>query len=95
LEVDLPYFIKSIYRINDERIFCRFRFVLQTRLGFASSQEIVFWNADSTTNLPEWKVDIVHAAKGAFGIYAECLVKLKIPAVWVDEFTMLTEVAWD
>ena len=30
-------------------------------------------------------------AKGAFGIYAECLVKLTIPSAWVDEYPMISE----
>jgi hypothetical protein len=54
----------------------------------------LFWSADGTTNLPEWKVDFVQAAKGSFGIYAECLVKLAIPAAWVDEFPMITSREW-
>ena len=39
-------------------------------------------------------MDIVQAAKGAFGIYAECLGKLTIPTVWVDEYPMITEREW-
>jgi hypothetical protein len=39
-------------------------------------------------------VDFVQAAKGSFGIYAKCLVKLSIPAVWVDEFPMITGQEW-
>jgi hypothetical protein len=56
----------------------------------------LYWNADSTTNLPEWKVDVVQAAKkGAFGIYAdECLVKSTIPFEWVDEYPMISEALW-
>ena len=51
-----------------------------------------YWNA---TNLPEWKVDVAQAAKGAHGIYSVCLVKLKIPSEWrIDEFPMITEAEW-
>ncbi len=39
-------------------------------------------------------MDFVQAAKGSFGIYAECLVKLSIPAVWVDEFPMISGQEW-
>ena len=34
------------------------------------------------------------AANGAHGIYSVCLVKLKIPYEWIDEFPMITEAAW-
>ena len=50
-----------------------------------------YWNA---TNLPEWKVDVAQAAKGAHGIYSVSLVKLKIPSEWIDEFLMITEAEW-
>ena len=67
-----------------------------SKLGWVLPQvKKLYWNADSTTNLPKWKVDIVQAAKGAFGIYAECLVKLTIPTVWVDdEYPMISEGEW-
>ena len=55
----------------------------------------LFWNADGTTNLPEWKVDVVQASKGAYGIYSVCLVKSTIFAKWIDEFSMPTERKWD
>jgi hypothetical protein len=56
----------------------------------------LYWNADGTTNLPEWKMDILHqAAKGAYGIYSVCLVKLKVKSEWIDEFIMPTEREWD
>ena len=55
----------------------------------------LFWHSDGTTNLPEWKVDVVQATKGAYGIYSVCLVKLKIPDEWIDEFPMPTEREWD
>ena len=51
----------------------------------------LYWNADGTTNLREWKVDVVQASKGAYGIYSVCLVKSKIPFEWVDEFPMIIE----
>ena len=54
----------------------------------------LFWNADGTTNLPEWKVDVVQATKGAYGIYSVCLVKSKIPDEWIDEYAMPTEREW-
>ena len=51
-----------------------------SKLGWVLPQpKKLYWSADGTTNLPEWKVDFVQAAKGSFGIYAECLVKLAIP----------------
>jgi hypothetical protein len=66
-----------------------------SKLGWVLPQvKKLFWSADGTTNLPEWKVDFVQAAKGSFGIYAECLVKLAIPAAWVDEFPMITSREW-
>ena len=55
----------------------------------------LFWHSDGTTNLPEWKLDVVQATKGAYGIYSVCLVKLKIPDEWIDEFPMPTEREWD
>ena len=55
----------------------------------------LYWNADGTTNLPEWKMDVVQATKGAYGIYSVCLVKLKVPAEWIDEFVMPSEREWD
>ena len=54
----------------------------------------LYWNADSTTNLPEWKADVIQASKGAYGIYSVCLVKSKILDEWIDEFTMPTEREW-
>jgi hypothetical protein len=36
----------------------------------------LYWNADGTTNLPEWKMDVIEAAKEAYGVYSVCLVKL-------------------
>ena len=54
----------------------------------------LYWNADGTTILPEWKVDIVQAAKEVHGIYFVCLVKLKMPSEWIDNFPMITESAW-
>ncbi len=51
----------------------------------------LYWNTDGTTNLPEWKTDVIQATKGAYGIYSVCLVKLKIPDEWIDEFMMSTE----
>ena len=57
--------------------------------------KILYWNADgTTTNLPEWKADVIQASKRAYGIYTVCLVKLKIPDEWIDEFTMPTEREW-
>ena len=55
----------------------------------------LYWNADSTTNLPEWKMDVIQAAKGAYGNYSVCLVKLTVPSEWIDEFVMPTEREWD
>ncbi len=54
----------------------------------------MFWNADGTTNLPEWKADVVQATKGAYGIYSVCLIKLKVPDEWTDEYPMPTEREW-
>ena len=55
----------------------------------------LFWSADGTTNLPEWKVDVViQASKGAYGIYSVCLVNSRIPDEWIDEFIMPTERDW-
>ena len=54
----------------------------------------LFWNADGTTNLPEWKADVVQAIKGAYGIYSVCLIKLKIPDEWIDEFAMPSGREW-
>ena len=54
----------------------------------------LFWNADGHTNLIEWKVDCVQATKGAYGIYAECLVKLAIPNEWIDDYAMPTANQW-
>ena len=51
-------------------------------------------NANGTTNLAEWKVGVVQAAKGAHSIYSVCLVKLKISSEWIDEFPIITEAAW-
>ena len=66
-----------------------------SKLGWVLPQpKKLYWSADGTTNLPEWKVDFVQAAKGSFGIYAECLVKLAIPAVWEDEFPMISGQDW-
>ena len=66
-----------------------------SKLNWVLSQpKKLYWNADGTTNLPEWKVDFVQAAKGSFGIYAECLVKLTIPTAWVDEYPMISEPEW-
>ena len=55
----------------------------------------LFWHADGTTNLPEWKLDVIQATKGAYGIYSVCLVKLRIPDEWIDEFIMPTEREWN
>ena len=66
-----------------------------SKLGWILPQpKKLYWSADGTTNLPEWKVDFVQAAKGSFGIYAECLVKLTIPTAWVDEFPMISAADW-
>jgi hypothetical protein len=67
-----------------------------SKLGWILPQpKKLYWSADGTTNLPEWKVDFVQAAKGSFGIYAECLVKkLAIPTAWVDEFPMISAREW-
>jgi hypothetical protein len=66
-----------------------------SKLGWVLPQsKKLYWSADGTTNLPEWKVEFVQAAKGAFGIYSECLVKLKIPSAWVDEYPMITVQDW-
>jgi hypothetical protein len=53
-----------------------------------------YWNADGTTDLLEWKVDVVQASKGTYGNYSVCLVKSKIPSEWVDEFPMIIEHEW-
>ena len=66
-----------------------------SKLGWVLPQpKKLYWSADGTTNLQEWKVDFVQAAKGSFGIYAECLVKLTIPTAWVDEFPMISAADW-
>ena len=36
----------------------------------------------TTTNLPEWKVDVVQAMKGARGIYSVCLVNFKVGSIF-------------
>ena len=52
----------------------------------------LYWNADGTTNLPEWKANVIQAYTEY--IYSVCLVKIKIPEEWIDEFTMPAEREW-
>ena len=54
----------------------------------------LYWNADGTTNLVEWKPDVLQAFKGAFPIYASCIATLVVPPEWTNEFPLPTQAEW-
>jgi len=56
----------------------------------------LFWQADGTTNLIEWKQDFIQAFKGAFPVYASCLLTtLEVPPEWTEEFLLPDQDEWD
>ena len=55
----------------------------------------LFWQADGTTNLIEWKPDVIQAFKGAFPIYASCISTLVVPPEWTVEYVLPTQAEWD
>jgi hypothetical protein len=85
--------------LENKKRFTRFCFLYYSRNFLETAEKApqskkLFWNADGTTNLPEWKADVVQATKGAYGIYSVCLIKLKIPDEWIDEFAMPSGREW-
>ena len=55
----------------------------------------LFWQADGTTNLVEWKLDVIQAFKGAFPVYASCLITLVVPPEWENDYPLPTQDQWD
>eukprot|EP01037_Dinobryon_pediforme_P042211 gene42211-52430_t len=46
----------------------------------------LYWRENGENNLVEWKINVVQAAKGIFGSFAQCLEDEVIPKEWEDEF---------
>ena len=46
----------------------------------------LYWRENGENNLVEWKINVVQAAKGIFGSFAQCLEDEAIPGVWEAEF---------
>ena len=46
----------------------------------------LYWRENGENNLVEWKINVVQAARGIFGSFAQCLEDEAIPEVWEAEF---------
>ena len=46
----------------------------------------LYWRENDENNLVEWKINVVQAAKGIFGSFAQCLEGEAILGVWEAEF---------
>ena len=49
-------------------------------------QKKLYWRENGENNLVEWKINVVQAAKGIYGSFAQCLENEVVPREWESEF---------